>query len=72
MRPVSQRQDPTRLASLARTQADVVGRGQLAACGYEADAIRRRVGGGRWQRRGLAVVLHGGPLSVLNSSGPRS
>jgi len=60
MPPVSRRQDPAKLMRVAATQAGVVGRRQLAACGYDADAIRRRVEARIWQTSGRAVVLHSG------------
>lgn len=64
MPPVSQRQNPERLSKLARPQSGVVSRRQLAECGYDNDAVSRRVTAGEWQPAGVAIVLHNGPLTT--------
>ncbi|WP_298801233.1 hypothetical protein [uncultured Pseudokineococcus sp.] len=54
---------PGPLAELARVQEGCLGRSQLRRHGVGPDVVRRRVGGGRWQRVGPRVVaLHAGPL----------
>ena len=51
------------LAAIAGDQDDVASRLQLAALGFDRNAVRRRVRVCRWQLVGLAVVLHGGEIS---------
>jgi hypothetical protein len=59
-------------------QDQVVSRRQLAALGYNADAVGRRVNASRWQAVGLAIVLHGADVpdrqrrwaAVLSAPGP--
>jgi hypothetical protein len=65
MPPVSRRQQPDQLDKIARRQSGVVSRRQLAECGFDNDAVARRVGSGQWQPAGLAIVLHNGPLTTL-------
>jgi hypothetical protein len=64
MPPVSQRQLPDLLDKIARRQSGVVSRRQLADCGYDNDAVARRVASGEWQPNGLAIVMHNGPLTT--------
>jgi hypothetical protein len=61
--PISVTQDPVKLSRVGSRHDDVVSRAQLVLCGFDADAVRRRLATGRWQALGLAVVLHGGPVT---------
>lgn|SRR5665213_1850825 len=56
----SAHQSPLRLTDIAETQDMVVSGMQLASAGYDADASRRRVNSGEWQKIGHAFVLHSG------------
>lgn len=63
MPKMSRRQDPLLLGQIAETQDAVVSRRQLAAAGFDADAARRRVAAGLWQRVGHAFVLENGRVN---------
>jgi hypothetical protein len=52
------------LGKAARRQSGVVSRRQLADCGFDNDAVARRIGSGKWQPAGLAVVMRSGPLTT--------
>jgi hypothetical protein len=60
--PTSTRQRPADLEVLAFLQDAVISRRQLAECGYDNDAVGRRLSSHRWQPLGRAIVLHGGQL----------
>jgi len=61
---LSERQDHDLLAEIAADQHDVASRAQLAGAGFDRSAVSRMVRARRWQLFGLAVVLHGGEVSV--------
>jgi hypothetical protein len=58
MPPISAYQNSHQLEALAARQDQTASRAQLLACGYDHDAIRRRVTAGSWQRVGRALVMH--------------
>jgi hypothetical protein len=66
MPPISSRQDAGLLDDIAAFQDETASRAQLKLCGYDGDAVRRRVETGRWQPVGRAVVLHSGELTGRN------
>jgi hypothetical protein len=51
------------LAAAETAQDRVVSRQQLAAAGYNAQAVGRRIDAGDWQALGAAIVLHSGEIS---------
>ncbi len=73
----SRQQNLLLLHRISESQEAVVSRIQLAAAGYDADAARRRVAAGLWQRVGHAFLLENGRLTgaqrqwaaVLSASG---
>ena len=52
------------LAAIAAEQDDVASRPQLAGVGFDRNVVNRMVRAHRWQLVGLAVVFHGGEVSV--------
>jgi hypothetical protein len=53
------------LTDIAAAQDDVISRRQLAALGYDRDAVRAQIAARRWQVAGnRVIVLHNGPLTV--------
>jgi hypothetical protein len=66
MPPISDRQRPGLLDTIAARQNETVSRRQLLSCGYDDDAVRRRIAAGRWQQAGHAIVLHNADLTHRN------